>query len=215
MKSFNQFVKSRDVKISEMAAPKYKDPIEQGKIFIFNKLTSLKKYLEENFDDQHSNRLFIVDAPQNWMLRIKNQFEETLKMLHDNFDIYFRRERPFELTDNDLSDQDRRLSMAKDQFQKLINILVTTKKIGDTEHKYGSKEHPAASPFEADDAYNRLHPTVRDDRTLTKKRSEENLEHWKEMNAFINKPYEDLINKIDMLLPHYAPEEYINYDYNA
>lgn len=35
------------------------------------------------------------------------------------------------------------------------------------------------------------------------------------MNAFINKPYEDLINKINMLLPNYAPEEYIHYDYNA
>ena len=203
MKSFNQFVKSRDVKLSEMAAPAVIDIRKKLITHISEELTSLKEYLNEVYDDQHDNHSYIKNAPINWMKMNKELFEVTLQRIKSHFDPFLFGENPKEITDDALDMQYKIISNVKPRFENLIKMLATTKTIGDTKHKYGSPEHRAINPrAEADDPHNwaGMHT---DDSTLTRERSDKNIGHLKELNEFINVPFTSLINKIDILLSMY------------
>ena len=206
MKSFNQFVKSRDVKLSEMAAPAVIDIKRKFMTHIYEELTSLKEYLEGIFDDQNHDHSRIKNAPINWMKMNKELFQYTLGRIETHFDPFLFGEKHKETTDDALDMQHSIISSIKPRFEKLITMLLTTKKIGDTEHPYGSPEHRAINPrAESDDFYNSaaLHT---DDSTLTRERSDKNIRHLKELNEFINIPFNNLINKINLLIPYYAPK---------
>jgi hypothetical protein len=206
MKSFNQFVKSRDVKLSEMAAPAVIDIKRKFMTHIYEELTSLKEYLEGIFDDQNHDHSRIKNAPINWMKMNKELFQYTLGRIETHFDPFLFGEKHKETTDDDLDMQHSIISSIKPRFEKLITMLLTTKKIGDTEHPYGSPEHRAINPrAESDDPHNwaGMHT---DDSTLTRERSDKNIRHLKELNEFINIPFNNLINKINLLIPYYAPK---------
>jgi hypothetical protein len=206
MKSFNQFVKSRDVKLSEMAAPAVVDIKRKFMTHIYEELTSLKEYLEGIFDDQNHDHSRIKNAPINWMKMNKELFQYALGRIETHFDPFLFGEKHKETTDDVLDMQYSIISNIKPKFEKLITMLLTTKKIGDTEHPYGSPEYRAAHPrAEADDPHNwaGMHT---DGDGFTRERSDKNIGHLKELNEFINIPFNNLINKINILIPFYAPK---------
>jgi len=201
MKSFNQFVKNRDVKLSEMAAPAVIDIKRKFMTHIYEELTSLKQYLEEIFDDQDPDHHLIKNAPINWMKKNKQLFEYTLGRIGTHFDPFLFGEKHKEITDDALDTQYKIISSIKPRFENLIDTLVTPRKIGNTEHPYGSPEH-RAEPMPSED-----HPqNWADGSSLTRERSNKNIIHLKELNEFINIPFNNLINKINLLIPFYAPK---------
>lgn len=205
MKSFNQFVKSRDVKLSEMAAPAVIDIKRTFMTHIYEELTSLKEYLEGIFDDQDPDHSYIKNAPINWMKANKEVFEFTLQRIKSNFDPFLFGEKHKETTDDVLDMQYKIISSVKPTFENLIKLLVTAKKIGGAEHPYGSPEH-RAEPMAFEDDPQNWDGTDTDGSGLTRKRSNKNIGHLKELNEFINIPFENLIKKINLLIPYYAPK---------